>query len=317
MFGSISNVSANNCSSVGSNNTMICGDIHLEGRQVTIKGKRHRLPSDYRSTSIINNELWIDGKRFKPQDEEEKNPDHGKVRTSVFKDRLGLDLRFEVLGATTVKIRSLSEDSEETGIVEVETTGDSKDPDSSRYVRFEQDKRLELLDNLESSTVTIFLNPKSKGTVIVDNCSECEMDQCLVPLVTFDLKASREVKVKDSYCNRLKMYSMSGDCIVRKTQAGVQLSMETLSGQIDVDNKMTFQSGRFNSMSGDIEINGLCPDTTKSIQCKTMSGDICVTGAPTGCLDLTAETMSGDLRGRGPRKPKFDTMTGRNRFKVE
>lgn len=296
------------------------------GQEVYHNGKRIRLPSSYHSLSMGSNGIFVDGKRWKGDDDIQ----YVKVERNM------------ELASGMLTVTDIDEVVVETGIPTIKLIAFV---DKEENVVFESDEiSLTKCNHTKNSKVIISI-PHGFDRLYIGHCvdvditgvsinhleihdlyGESEIGESKFQFVTLDGSSgsytvanteSKEMECKttsgDLYLHdctipKFKFSSVSGDLTVCNLNAN-HVQLETISGDCRVTDSNFASNYSINTTSGDTYVSNV--EGEGSIQ--TVSGDVAVDNTK-GLKYI--DTVSGDISGRGTDKPRMRTVSGSKKYRI-
>lgn len=301
-------------SSVSASGASISQD--QDGTSITTNGKTYHLPSYVRgSLDVHDGKIFLNGKLWNDREKD------GEFVATTYEFVLteGYPSTIRVIGVQTVKVSGgdcyratlivKGRDPigvAEPGCIRVES-GDDSTLDlvfpqvnlDTEQISFDRIGRLEISD-LDLPNAEIKAKVRGDVTLAGLRVDEIEVGVTsgTLSLVNGDIGhnarlkvVSGSVNVRGGTCPRMVIDSVSGNVHV-KFLTGECLDIVTVSGSVHAD-----------------EVKG----QTMGVQ--TVSGSVHLVNADMGAIQV--KTVSGSLNGSGSLKPRFQTISGRNRFVVQ
>ncbi len=277
--------------------------VCIIGNVATVGGKRIIIPQGS-SISIINSELFVNGKRYKGEPESTE-PLLTVTRAFVLADDAH---KYVIRGADKVIFKMRA--GVVTGVSGVFTgygltdAGTTVNADTSDELRVDRDK-------VESSVITVFV---SEDTCVrafkLRNCRSVKMDGMRLMHTAFSVDGGA-LDMEDSRIKSMDFNGTSDRCMIAGGHAA--LDINSMSGSVFVESMLGAPFMNIKTMSGSVHVTD--SKTTGDVNVRTMSGSVHLTGV--GAEDISVKTMSGSLMGSGPVKPDFETTSGHNSFRKQ
>lgn len=302
--------------------------VELNGRRANINGVSHTLPP-YRSSSIVNGNIFLDGKRWDPSPPKRLKPPQD-VQTKTFTSKtVPIELTVKHIGSVTIEHGE-----------EYECTLEVKgEKDALERIVFEHSQSLGSCvfanqdDEFESLKLKIVIPSECGiGRLYLKNIRD---PISVVDLHVPGLKLEIRHGNTDVTLHRLRLDSIlvglgNGDVDVENIQAEREVQIDTVSGHILVKDVRS-DVLELASVGGLQELTGDCPGKLyaqtvsgsvsllrfhgKGGKIQTVSGNVLVSQDMEKEIgSMSVKTVSGSLTGNGMVGVKFSSVSGRNSY---
>ena len=318
---------------------------------VCVNGKTYKLPTSYRSLSISNNKIIIDGKVFDPSKQKKSAPLGPAVAAEFIGSQSPIVKSYKVIGNsnTTIIVGQSSRMEKAGDVLKIQVkhhTTKSQDEIFSKeglldVSEFEGPVRIQIsipssmkmfsLKDFEDASLHFMkLDHLSSeyGTLKLEGCEvrrlEC-VDSHVITEGSTDC-VFNTVDIENSFQDVKMIRTIILDSFAAKTQSGSVrvISMPQPSPSSAVT---TMKHFRVQTMSGNVNLT--LPGSESQV--KTMSGSVVLDRPGDNCSITTmsgsvmihdpgnrcrVSTMSGSLNGSGRNRVHFNTMSGSNSYNV-
>lgn len=306
-------------SSFGSITNTRGSSVALYGRRATINGVTYDLPP-YRSCSINNGTIFLDGKRWDPATKRLKRSSElvSKTFTADWEtgDRLAVNGVTEVIVTRGDEFKCTLEMKDEQDVLDA--------------VVFEQ-SRISIPQSDESSVLKIVLpdSCEMKELALSDIVATIKVSDIQLPGLSLDVKDGYTTStIQDVYVDKIGIWC--GNVRLKNVRATEEIYTETVSTPISIEN-VTTESLDVHTVSGSVCLIGKCTGKLfvrtvsggvqmesfhgKGGSVKTVSGSVYLSQHKTEEIKkMDVKTVSGSLRGSGKVRVSFKTVSGRNGY---